>query len=124
MKKQSISNIGIIDIDKVEFKGGQIIIFVPIVAFNDELGELLDTLEKDFRKKHPEANEEISVDVSIVYSFGLWANAEYELEIIMFDPKDEEVEEDYTEIKINPSEQAIRNIKKIIWNKMGEMLGL
>lgn len=113
MRTKSIKELGTIELDRVATRHGQATIFIPVNVLNNEVEELLETLEKDFRLKHPETVE-VSFDINVVYTFDAYTNAEFELEVIVWDERDEDVVEFYEEIKVNLSRKAMKVIKRII----------
>ena len=121
MKAQNIKELGVIDMNKVEACNGRITTFVPIKVIGDELDGLLDTLHADFKKKHPEVDETMFT-VHVVYIYGELDSPRYELEIIVWDESNDVVAEFYEEIEVNLSEQAQREVKKIIWDALGKSL--
>lgn len=125
MKMQNIENIGVVNLNNVEAVSANIKTFIHIKVFDKELDSLLNKLEADFEEKHSEAGEKINFSIYVLYSFGGWSNAEYELEVYIWDDEDESIAECYNEIKVNLSDQAGKEIKKIIWCALGEtLLGL
>ncbi|MGN9126025.1 hypothetical protein ACTM97_06365 [Oliverpabstia intestinalis] len=121
MKAQNIKELGVIDMNKVEACNGRITTFVPIKVIGDELDGLLDTLHADFKKKHPEVDETMFT-VHVVYIYGELDSPRYELEIIVWDESNDVVAEFYEEIEVNLSEQAQREVKKIIWDALGKSI--
>ena len=121
MKKQNIKELGVIDIDKVTSNNGRITTFIPIKVIGNELDELLDTLQADFEEKHTEV-ENLTFTVNITYIFGEMDSPRFELEVIVWDESNDKVAEFYDEIGINLSEQATKEVKKIIWDALGKSI--
>lgn len=121
MKAQNIKELGVIDMNKVEACNGRITTFVPIKVIGNELDELLDKLHTDFMQKHPEV-EETMFTIHVVYIYGELDSPRYELEIIVWDESNDVVAEFYEEIEVNLSEQAQREVKKIIWDALGKSI--
>ena len=121
MRKQNIKELGVIDIDKVTSNNGRITTFIPIKVIGNELDELLDTLQADFEEKHPEV-ENLTFTVNITYIYGEMDSPRFELEEIVWDENNDKVAEFYDEIEINLSEQATKEVKKIIWDALGKSI--
>ena len=121
MRKQNIKELGVIDIDKVTSNNGRITTFIPIKVIGNELDELLDTLQADFEEKHPEV-ENLTFTVNITYIYGEMDSPRFELEVIVWDENNDKVAEFYDEIEINLSEQATKEVKKIIWDALGKSI--
>ncbi|MGN8630718.1 hypothetical protein ACTNEW_03810 [Blautia sp. HCP3S3_G3] len=119
MRKQNIKELGVIDIDRVTSNNGRITTFIPIKVIGNELDELLDTLQADFEEKHPEV-ENLTFTVNITYIYGEMDSPRFELEVIVWDESNDKVAEFYDEIGINLSEQATKEVKKIIWDALGK----
>ena len=121
MRKQNNKELGVIDIDKVTSNNGRITTFIPIKVIGNELDELLDTLQADFEEKHPEV-ENLTFTVNITYIYGEMDSPRFELEVIVWDENNDKVAEFYDEIEINLSEQATKEVKKIIWDALGKSI--
>ena len=121
MRKQNIKELGVIDIDKVTSNNGRITTFIPIKVIGNELDELLDTLQADFEEKHPEV-ENLTFTVNITYIYGEMDSPRFDLEVIVWDENNDKVAEFYDEIEINLSEQATKEVKKIIWDALGKSI--
>lgn len=122
MKTKVVEGLGTVNLDEVEATSGQIVTFIPIKVVNDDLKEMFEKLENDFFQKHPEAGDDINFTVHVVYSFGGWMNAEFELDVDVWDDADESIMENYDEIKVNLSENAAREVKRIVWEGLGKAL--
>lgn len=121
MRKQNIKELGVIDLDKVEANNGRITVFIPIKVLDNELDELLDVLDDDFIEKHPDV-EKIVNTINVTYIFGEMDSPRFELEVIVWDESNDKVAEFYEEIEINLSEQATKEVKKIIWDALGKSI--
>ena len=123
MKRNILKNLGTINIEKLEIIGGQLTIFIPVEVTSKELDAVLDKCETDFREKHPRVKE-IAFDMNLVFSMG-YANPEFELQIMIFADDSENIFEEYDGFfigNIELSEAQTKQIKKVMWDKMGEML--
>lgn len=123
MKRNILKNLGTINIEKLEVIGGQLEVFIPVEVASKELDAVLAKCEADFREKHPEVKE-ITFDMNLVFSMG-YANPEFELQIMVLDDDSESIFEEYDSYSIGDielSEDQTKQIKKVMWDKMGEML--
>lgn len=122
MKRNILKNLGTINIEKLEVIGGQLEVFIPVEVASKELDAVLTKCKADFREKHPEVKE-ITFDMDLVFSMG-YANPEFELQIMVFDDDSESIFEEYDSYSIGDielSEDQTKQIKKVMWDKMGEM---
>ena len=123
MKRNTIKNLGTISIDKLEIIGGTIEVFIPIEASSNELDAVLEKCKASYKKDHPEI-ENVSFNVNLVFSMG-YANPEFELQILVFDDTTGETFEEYDSYcvgDIELSEDQKKQIKKVMWDKLGETL--
>lgn len=123
MKRNIIKNLGTISIDKLEIVGGTIEVFIPIEASSNELDAVLEKCKASYKKDHPEI-ENVSFNVNLVFSMG-YANPEFELQILVFDDTTGETFEEYDSYcvgDIELSEDQKKQIKKVMWDKLGETL--
>lgn len=124
MKRNTIKNLGTISIDKLEIVGGTIEVFIPVEASSNELDDVLEKCKASYKKDHPEI-ENVSFNVNLVFSMG-YANPEFELQILVFDEDtDGETCEEYDSFfvgDIELSEDQKKQIKKVMWDKLGETL--
>lgn len=121
MRKQSIKELGVIDIDKVESYNGRITTIIPIKVIGNELDELLETLYADYIEIHPEVKNP-AYSINITYIYGELDSPRFELEVVIWDGSNTETAEFYDEIEINLSEQATKEVKKIIWDALGKSI--
>lgn len=122
MKRNKINNLGTINIESLEVSNGQMEVFIPVEVISDELDAVLEKCVKDFKERHPEV-ETPCFNLRLVFSFG-YANPEFELLVVMFDEASEEYEE-YDSCfvgDIELSEEQTKQIKKVMWDKLGESL--
>ena len=123
MKRNTIKNLGTISIDKLEIVGGMIEVFIPVEASSNELDVVLEKCKASYKKDHPEI-ENVSFNVNLVFSMG-YANPEFELQILVFDDTTGETFEEYDSYcvgDIELSEDQKKQIKKVMWDKLGETL--
>lgn len=129
-RKISMDSFGQVNTDKVIAQSGQIMVFVPIEKVNKELDFLLDLLTADFKQKHRNA-QKLNYQVCVAYSFGnnyCYCNgdngcdAEFNLEITIWDQYCDDEVEFYEGIAINASDKFAKELRKIIWDAMGKAL--
>ena len=123
MKRNILKNLGTINIEKLEVIGGKFEVFIPVEVASKELNAVFAKCEADFREKHPEVKE-ITFDMNLVFSMG-YANPEFELQIMVLDDDSESIFEEYDRYSIGDielSENQTKQIKKVMWYKIGEML--
>lgn len=123
MRKTTIKNLGTINIEHLKVSNGQLEIFIPVEVISDELDKVLDRLTENFKESHPEV-ETVSYNIRLVFTFG-YANPEFELLITLFNDSNIDTFEEYDSVLIGdielPEEQR-NQIKKVMWNKLGETL--
>lgn len=122
MKRNILKNLGAINVEKISIRG-QIEVFVPVDVVSNELDAVLSKCEEVYRKKHPYV-EEISFNVNLVFTMG-YANPEFALQIVLFDGNNESDFEEYDDSfvgDIELSEKQRKQIKKAMWNQLGEIL--
>lgn len=123
MKRNILRNLGTINIEKLEILGGQIEVFIPVEAISNELDVVLAKCEANYRKDHPQIVN-VDFNVNLVFTMG-YANPEFELQITVFDKDNENIFEEYDSFfvgDIELSEEHKKQIKKVMWDKLGEIL--
>ena len=123
MKRNTIKNLGTISIDKLEIIGGTIEVFIPVEASSGELDTVLEKCKARYKEDHQEI-ENVSFNVNLVFSMG-YANPEFELQILVFDDTTGETCEQYDSYivgDIELSEDQKKQIRKVMWDKLGETL--
>lgn len=123
MKRNILRNLGTINIDKLEILGGQIEVFIPVEAVSDELDAVMTKCENSYRKDHPEVTN-VAFNVNLVFTM-VYADPEFALQIVLFDEDNEDNFEEYDDCIVGdielPEEQK-KQIKKAMWDKMGEYM--
>ena len=105
MKKETIKEIGVINIEAVEVAEGCIEMRIPVEIVSQQLDNKLDKLIADFEKNHPDATKRnIAYEARMVFSLNRY-NPEFTLMLIIF-----------------VSEDAKKQFRKIAWEKFGEAL--
>lgn len=130
MKKAEIKGFGTVELDDVCMTDGQIEVHIPVVA-TEELDKMLVKCVADYMVKHPNASEkELFFDVRVVFSFGSYTvsdvqESEFALSLIIWQDKDNGKDDEvefYEEIPLTLSEEASKELKKIIWDGIGKTL--
>lgn len=123
MRKNILKDLGTINIEQIEVSNGQLEIFVPVEVISNELDAVLEKCAKDYKEHYPEV-ETPSFCMRLVFSFG-YANPEFELLVIMCDEESEDKFREYDSCFIGDIElstEQTKQIKKVVWNKLGETL--
>lgn len=123
MRKTTIKNLGTIDIEQIEVSNGQLEIFIPVDVISNELDAVLEKCAEEYKEHYPEV-ETPSFCLRLVFSFG-YANPEFELLVIMYDEESGDKFREYDSCFIGDIElstEQTKQIKKVVWNKLGETL--
>ena len=123
MKRNILRNLGTINIDEITIMGGQIEIFVPVEVISNELDDVFAKCENNFKTLHPDVID-VRYNVNLVFTME-YANPEFALQIILFDKNNEDNYEEYDDFfvgDIELSTEQKKQIKKVMWNKLGEYL--
>ena len=121
-----IKEVGTINLAGVEANSGQIIVHIPVSTDNKDFIKLIDSLEEDFRFKHPEVKEEeVCIDITVVYSFGGYetgCKTDFTLEICIWQDEHEEIVELYDSIPLQLDEEGYNTMKKVMWDALGKAI--
>lgn len=123
MKRNILRNLGTINVKQIEVISGQLEVFIPVDVISDELDAVLVKCENNYRAEHPEIAE-VGFNVNFVFTMG-YANPEFELQILVFDKDEGSTCEEYDSFfvgDIELSEEQRKQIKKVMWDKLGEAL--
>lgn len=122
MKKETIKEIGVINIDAIEVAEGCIEMRIPVEIVSQHLDNKLDKLIADFEKNHPDATKRnIAYEARMVFSLNRY-NPEFTLMLIIFDAENQDTAEIWDELEVTLSEDAKKQFRKIAWEKLGEAL--
>ena len=122
MKKETIKEIGVINIEAVEVAEGCIEMRIPVEIVSQQLDNKLDKLIADFEKNHPDATKRnIAYEARMVFSLNRY-NPEFTLMLIIFDAENQDTAEIWDELEVTLSEDAKKQFRKIAWEKLGEAL--
>lgn len=123
MSKNTIKNLGTIDMSSIEITGSQIEVFIYLDDISTELDAVIERCISSYKEDYPEV-EDISFCVKLVFSMG-YANPEFELHIEIFESETMKHCEEYDSFFIGDielSEDQKKQIKKVMWDKLGETL--
>ena len=121
MKRNILKNLGTINVEEISIIGGQIEVFVPVDVISNELDAVIIKCEKHYREKYSTVVN-VAVNVNLVFTMG-YANPEFALQIVLFDENNADNFEEYDDCfvgDIELSEEHKKQIKKIMWDKLGE----
>lgn len=122
MKKETIKEIGVINIEAVEVAEGCIEMRIPVEVVSQQLDNKLYKLIADFEKNHPDvAKKNIAYEARMVFSLNRY-NPEFTLMLIIFDAENQDTAEIWDELEVTLSEDAKKQFRKIAWEKLGEAL--
>lgn len=122
MKKETIKEIGVINIEAVEVAEGCIEMRIPVEIVSQQLDNKLDKLIADFEKSYPDATKRnIAYEARMVFSLNRY-NSEFTLMLIIFDAENQDTAEIWDELEVTLSEDAKKQFRKIAWEKLGEAL--
>ena len=122
MKTQDIKEIGTINIDAVEVAEGIIEMRVPVEVISEQMDATLDKVIENYKVNNPQIEQDnIFYEARLVFHFGT-ANPEISLMLIVFDGDYKGTDEIWDELQVTLSEDARKQFRKIVWNKLGETL--
>lgn len=120
--KQTIKEIGTINVESLEVAEGDIEMRMPVEAVSEQLDATLDRFYTKYQEMHPNIpSENIAYEVRIVFQFNR-LNPEFSLMLIIFNSEDNGAAEVWDELEITLSEDAKKQFRKIAWDKLGEAL--
>lgn len=122
MKNTTIKEIGTINIDAVEVAEGIIEMRVPVEVISEQMDATLDKVIENYKVNNPQIEQDnIFYEARLVFHFGT-ANPEFSLMLIVFDGDYKGTDEIWDELQVTLSEDARKQFRKIVWNKLGETL--
>ena len=120
--KQTIEEIGTINIDGINVAEGAIEMRIPVEVISEQLDTTLDEIYERFYKNNPEVKKEnVFYEARLVFQFGR-SNPEFSLMLIVFDKDDMGKDEIWNELEVTLSEDVKKQLKKIAWDKLGEAI--
>lgn len=122
MKKTTIKEMGVLNIEEVTIAEGSIEMRAPIEIISEQMNVTLDEIFEEYKKKNPEIEQSnIFYEARLVFQFGR-LNPEFSLMIIVFDGDGKGNDEIWDELEVALSEEAKKQFRKIAWNKLGEAI--
>lgn len=124
MKKQTISNIGKVELEGIEVVNGQLEIHIPVeIESNSKVDLFIDECMEYYKGKHPTVDtmEDVYFDFGLMFSFG-YANPEFEVQLTIWqklDNEDRSTAEYFDGLEVSLNEADTKMIKKVIWNQLG-----
>lgn len=120
--KQTIKEIGTINIENLNVAEGTIEMRVPVEVISEQLDTTLDEIYECFYKNNPDVKKEnVFYEARLVFQFGR-SNPEFSLMLIVFDKDDMGKDEIWDELEVTLSEDAKKQFRKIAWNKLGDAI--
>lgn len=122
MKKDimSINEVGAINIDLLEVAEGVIEMRMPIECINDHMNGMLGLAFENYFERNPQINRnDVFYETRLVFHFGR-LNPEFSMMLIIFDKDEKGEDEIWDELEVTIDEDTKKQIKKIVWNKLGE----
>lgn len=120
--KQTIKEIGTINIECLEVAEGQLEMRMPVEVISKQLSTTLGELFAEFKEDHPNVtSENIAYEARMVFSFNRY-NPEFSLMLIIFDVENQDTAEIWDELEVTLSKDAKKQFRKIAWDKLGEAL--
>ena len=119
--KQTIKEIGTINLESAELAAGTIEMHIPIEVISEQMNATIDNAFNNYCKSNPQVNPEtVRYDARLVFQFGR-LNPEFSLMLIIFDKEDKGLTDFYDELEVTLSENEKKLFKKIVLNKLGEL---
>lgn len=120
--KQTIKEIGTINIESVEVAEGVIEMRVPVEVISKQMDATLDKILDSYKAQNPKIEQNnIFYEARLVFHFGS-ANPEFSLMLIVFDRDYKGTDEIWDELEVTLSDEAKKQFRKIAWDKLGEAL--
>ena len=120
--KQTIKEIGTINIDSIYVAEGAIEMRIPVEVISEQMDSKLDEIYEYFYKNNPQVNpKDVYYEARLVFQFGR-ANNDFSLMLIVFDSNNMDNAEIWDELEVTLSEDVKKQLKKIAWDKLGEAI--
>lgn len=120
--KQTIKEIGTINIDSINVAEGAIEMRIPVEVISEQLDSKLDEIYECFYKSNPQVNpKDVYYEARLVFQFGR-ANNDFSLMLIVFDSNNMDNAEIWDELEVTLLEDVKKQLKKIAWDKLGEAI--
>lgn len=122
MERTTISEVGTINVERLELAEGQLEMRIPVEVISQQMDKKLDELYADYTKNHPKTPaENIFYESRLVFSLNR-NNPEFSLMLIVFDGENEDKAEIWDELQVTLSEEQKKQFRKLAWEKLGETL--
>ena len=122
MKRTTISEVGTINVERLELAEGQLEMRIPVEVISQQMDKKLDELYADYKKNHPKTPaENIFYESRLVFSLNC-NNPEFSLMLIVFDGENQDKAEIWDELQVTLSEEQKKQFRKLAWEKLGETL--
>lgn len=120
--KQTIKEIGNINIDGINVAEGAIEMRIPVEVISEQMDSKLDEIYEYFYKNNPQVNpKDVYYEARLVFQFGR-ANNDFSLMLIVFDSNNMDSAEIWDELEVTLSEDVKKQFRKIAWDKLGEAI--
>lgn len=119
-------SLGVVDLDGASIGDGQIEVHMPIDETAEQLEKVLDECTEDYLKEHKNVSADaLNYDIRVVLACGGFCRGdgkEVEFSLLVTVWESNGNAEIYDEIPVSFSEEETKRIKKILWNKLGNLL--
>lgn len=119
---KTIKEIGTFKIESLNVAEGCIEMRMPVDVISKQLDAKLDEVFAYYKTKNPTIkNEDICFEARLVFQFGR-LNPDVSLMLIIFDKDEKGIDEIWDELKVTISDADKKQLKKIAWEKLGDVL--
>lgn len=120
------NSLGVIDLEGASIGDGQIEVHMPVEEVAEQLKKVLDECAEDYLKKHENVDADaLNYDVRVVLACGNFCRGDgkaVEFSLLVTIWESNGTAEFYDEIPVSFSEEESKRVKKILWDKLGELL--
>ena len=119
-------SLGVVDLEGASIGDGQIEVHMPVEEVSKQLKKVLDGCTEDYLKKRKNVNVgDLNYDIRVVLACGNFCRdngkgVEFSLLVTVWE--DNGYAEIYDEIPVSFTEEESKKVKKILWDKLGELL--
>ena len=129
MKRNKINGIGTVEMSNVSLHtAGSFEIHIGFDVIGDDADAIISRCVDQYKMRYPDLDTEkdIYFDFNIIYHVNLECEPEFAACLYIWQKSDEETRactcEYYGDFKLSLDEESKKNIKRIIWRKLGESL--
>lgn len=119
-------SLGVVDLEGASIGDGQIEVHMPVEEVSKQLKKVLDGCAEDYLKKRKNVNvEDLNYDIRVVLACGSFYRGngkEVEFSLLVTVWEDNGYAEIYDDIPVSFTEEETKRVKKILWDKLGELL--